>query len=91
MRIEYLLISAAITLVALLMLIITIHSYRIYRNRRLLFVISAFLFFFARGIVLSVGVFFPPFEVFATSYYTWLLDIVILILLYGAAMQRRDA
>ena len=88
MEMEYIIISAAITIVSILLLMISIHSYRIYRNKKLLFVLFVFLFFMIRGIILSLGVLYEPFEPFVSSYYTWLIDLVILTLLYGAALKR---
>ena len=38
MEIEYIFISAAITIVSLILLIVSIHSYRIYKNPKLPFV-----------------------------------------------------
>ena len=85
---SYIIISAAITIVALILLIVSIHSYRIYKNPKLPFVILVFLFFLARGALLSLGLFYEPFTPIATSYYMWIVDLIILTLLYIAAIKR---
>ena len=88
MEIEYIIISAAISINALVLLITTLISYKKYQNTKLIFVIIVFLFFFLRGVLLSLGLFFEPLAFFISSHYTWLIDIVILNLLYLAALKR---
>jgi hypothetical protein len=88
MEMEYIILSAAITLVSLILIIVTLHSYRISGNKKLLFVLMVFLFFFIRGAFLSIGLFYEPLAWIATSYYTWAIDLVILTLIYIAALQR---
>jgi hypothetical protein len=84
----YIIISAAITIVSLILLIVSIHSYRITSNSKLYFVILVFIFFLARGIFLSIGLFYEPLTSIATGYYMWIVDLIILTLLYLAAIKR---
>ena len=88
MDIIYIIISAAITICALFLLITSILSYIKYKNVKLPFIILVFLFFLIRGLLLSLSLFYEPFEFFASSYYTWLIDLIILNLLYLAALKR---
>ena len=87
-EIEYIVISAAISICSLVLFLSAILSYRKYRNQKLPFVILVFLFFLVRGVMLSVSLFYTPLAPFASSYYTWLIDLVILNLLYLAALKR---
>jgi len=88
MEIEYIVIGAAISINSLVLLITSLLSYRKYKNKKLIFVIIAFFFFFIRGILLSLGLFYEPFAPIISSHYTWLIDVIILNLLYLAALKR---
>jgi len=88
MEIEYIFIGAAITIVSLILLLISFYSYNIYRNTKLLFVILVFIFFLIRGLILSIGLFYEPLWPVVTSYYVWIFDLLILTMLYMAALKR---
>jgi hypothetical protein len=88
MDVGYLILSGAITIVSFILLAVSLHSYRLFGNKKLLFVVSVFLFFFIKGIVLTVGVFFDAVITVMTSYYIWAIDLVILTLLYLSALKR---
>jgi hypothetical protein len=88
MESEYVIISGAITIVALILLSISIVSYKRYRNKKLLFVITVFLFFLIRGVLLSIGSLYDPLGPIASSHYMWIFDLIILTMLYLAAFQR---
>ena len=88
MEIEYIIIGAAISISSLILLITSILSYKKYKNTKLLFIIVVFLFFLIRGVLLSLSIFYEPLKPIATSYYTWLIDLIILNLLYLAALKR---
>ena len=88
MEIEYIFIGAAISICSLVLLITSILSYKKYKNKKLLFIIAVFLFFLIRGVLLSFALFYKPLEPFVSSYYTWLIDLIILNLLYLAALKR---
>ena len=87
-NIEYVIISAAISICSLVLLATTLISYRKSNNKKLIFVTLAFLFFLIRGLLLSFSLFYDPLAPFVSSYYTWLIDLVILNLLYLAALKR---
>jgi len=88
MEIEYIIIGAAISINSLVLLITSLLSYRRYKNTKLIFVIAVFLFFLIRGVLLSLGLFYEPLASIISSYYTWLIDVIILNLLYLAALKR---
>ena len=88
MEIVYLSLSAAITLVSLVLLLVSIQSYRSFKNTKLPFVIAVFLFFLIRGILLSISLLYEPLQPVAISYYMWTFDLVILTLLYLASLKR---
>ena len=88
MGIEFVVIGAAISINALVLLVTSVLSYLQYKNKKLLFVIAVFLFFLIRGILLSISLFNDAFEPLATSIYPWVVDVVILNLLYVAALKR---
>ena len=87
-EIAYIIIGAAISINALVLFVTSLLSYRKHKNKKLLFVIVAFFFFLVRGILLSGGLFFEPLRPIVTSYYTWLIDVIILNALYFAALKR---
>jgi hypothetical protein len=88
MDVGYLILSGAITIVSLILLVVSFHSYRLFGNKKLLFVVSVFLFFFIKGLLLTVGLFSNTVLTVMTSYYIWGVDLVILTLLYLSALKR---
>ncbi|MFH1101831.1 MAG: hypothetical protein V1726_07335 [Methanobacteriota archaeon] len=84
----YIIVSAAITIVACILCIVSLHSYRIYRNAKLLFVLLVFVFFLTKGILLSLSLFYHQFTDISSSYYFLMTDLIILTLLYLAAFKR---
>ncbi|MFH1101991.1 MAG: hypothetical protein V1726_08175 [Methanobacteriota archaeon] len=88
MDVGYIIMGAAISINALVLLLTSFQSYRKYHNVKLVFIILVFLFFFIRGVFLSLSVFYEPFAPVATSYYPWVIDMLILNLLYVAALKK---
>ncbi len=88
MELEYIVISAAISINSLILLIASLLSFRKYKNKKLLFVIIAFLFFFIRGVLLSISLFYEPLSIIKSGYYIWIIDIIILNTLYLASLKR---
>jgi hypothetical protein len=84
----YLILSGLITAVSFILLLVSIHSYRVFGNKKMLFVIGVFCFFFIKGLLLSIGGFYYSFQTIMTSYYVWGIDLVILTLLYASALKR---
>ena len=88
MDIIYVIIGAAITIIALVLFVSSVISYRRYKNKKLPFVILAFLFFLIRCLMLSISLFYEPLTEFTSSYYPWVIDLIVLNLLYLAAIKR---
>ena len=84
----FVVIGAAISINALVLFVSSFLSYRKYHNVKLVFIIAVFFFFLFRGIFLSLSVFYDLFTPFTSSYYPWIIDIVILNLLYVAALKK---
>ena len=82
--VEKVLLFSIITILSLVLLGITFLSYRRYKNKKLLYVCMVFLFLFLRGILLSLSLFMTSLEVFLANGYFWVVDVVVLVLLYGA-------
>lgn len=88
MEIEGIIIGAAISINALILVVTSLMSYRKYKNVKLLFIFVAFLFFLIRGVLFSIGIFYEPFQFFTTTYYLLVFDVIILNILYFSALKR---
>jgi len=88
MEIEGLIINAGITVFSLGLLLVSILSYRKYRNNKLLFVSLVFLVFFIKGVMLSLGLFSQQLTEIISNPYFGLLDLIILVLLFIATLKR---
>lgn len=88
MDVEGIIIGAAISINALILVVTSLLSYKKYGNVKLLFIFTAFMFFLIRGILFSLGLFYEFFEVFTTTYYLLIFDILILNVLYFSALKR---
>ena len=86
MEIVGVLLSAGITMFSLGLLIISIISYLKYRNKKLLLVSIAFLFFLLKGIVLTSYVFFEEFTLFI--FFFSVMDLIILVVLFISTLKR---
>ncbi len=89
MEIQSIIISAFVTIFSVGLLVVSIASYRKYKNLKLLFVSLVFFIFLIKGILLSLGLFYEEIEVLTnTSTYIGLFDLVILIMLFLATLKR---
>ena len=88
MEIQAIVIYAFITIFSLGLLLVSLASYRRYKNIKLLFVTIVFLVFFVKGVLLSIGLFYEEIEGFVTDIYGGLFDLTILILLFIATLRR---
>jgi hypothetical protein len=81
-------IDAGITIFALGLFLISLMSYRKYKNGKLLIISSVFFIFLIKGLLLSFSLFFSEFsEIFSSPLYG-LFDLVILFLLFIATLKR---
>jgi hypothetical protein len=88
MEIWNIILHAAITVLSLGMFLVSLMSYRRYKNLKLGFVSLAFLFFFIKGLFQSLGLFYDELTVMHTSIYLGVFDLIILIFLYIATVKR---
>ena len=88
MEIESIIINACITIFSLGLLIVSLMSYRKYKNAKLLFVSIVFLVFFVKGIVFSLSLFSVQFGDIASNPYIGLFDLTVLVLLFMATLKR---
>jgi hypothetical protein len=80
--------DAGITIFALGLLLVSLFSYRKYKNSKLLFVSFVFLIFFVKGIILSVNLFNSQSADIISSPYFGLFDLIIIVLLFVATLKR---
>ena len=88
MEIESIIINACITIFSLGLLIVSLLSYRKYKNAKLLFVSIVFFVFFVKGIVFSLSLFTVQLGDIASNPYIGLFDFAILVLLFMATLKR---
>lgn len=83
-----LIISGIIIVFSLGLTVISILSYKKYRNPKLLFVSIVFILFFIKGIISVLSIFteiVPKYDMFT---YSGFIDLAVLILLYLATLKR---
>ncbi len=81
-------IDAGITIFALGLFIVSLMSYKKYKNGKLLFISIVFLIFLIKGILLSLSLFYSQFAENLSSSYYGLFDLIILFLLFIATLKR---
>ena len=81
-------ISAFITIFSTGLFIVSITSYRKYKNVILLVVSIVFIVFLIKGILLSIALFYEDFELLTTYLSYGLFDLIILSLLFVATLKR---
>ena len=81
-------VAAWVTVVAFVLFIISVLAFRKKRSGRIAMVCIAFLLFFIQGVILTYELFSPVFAlpVFFTA--VGLIDIAILLLIFGATLKR---
>ena len=90
MEIESIVISASVTIFSLGLLLISLISYKKHKNPKLLFISFVFVVLLVKGIVLSIGLFYPESSInfILLDKYSGLFDLIILILLFIATLKR---
>jgi hypothetical protein len=79
--------SAGITLCALVLCYISIASYRKHKTNRLLYVSIVFFVFLIKGILMSLSIFIDEFAFFTYNIYFAALDFFMLIILFIAILK----
>ncbi len=83
-----LIISGIIIVFSLGLAVISILSYKKYRNQKLLFVFIVFILFLIKGSISVLSIFMeiiPEYDMFT---YSGIIDLAVLILLYLATLKR---
>ncbi len=80
--------NASITVISLGMFIVSVLSYRKFKNMKLLFVSLAFFVFFLKGLIESLSLFTKEIAVIDSSVTLKLFDLCILMLLFVATLKR---
>lgn len=88
MEIALIIVYACITIFSFGLCIVSFLSFYKFKNLKLIFVCLAFLVFFIKGILQSLGLFVEEFAIIPASFYLGLLDLIILILLFLATLKR---
>jgi hypothetical protein len=88
MQPESIIISACITIFALGLFIVSLLSYRKHKNPKLIFVSLVFFVFLVRGILFSLSMFNQQIADILSMPYSWLVDLIILVLLFMATLKR---
>ncbi len=88
MDVQSIVISSFITIFSLGLLIVSLASYKKYKNVKLAFISLVFVVFLIKGIILSYELFFGEIEFFNTVINREVFDLVILILLFVATLKR---
>lgn len=89
--VEQIILSACVTIFSLGLLVVSLASYRRYRNGKLLVVSTVFFVFLVKGVLMSLSLFsseFSMFNILVSGSYSGLLDLVILVLLFVATLKR---
>ena len=78
---------AWMTVFSLTLLVISVLSYIRTRNHRIALVSLAFLLFSAKGVALSIGLYWPSVLAVATDLPSLLFDVLILLILFVATLR----
>lgn len=91
MEIEEIIISSSITIFSLGLLVVSLLSYKKFKNIKLLFISLVFVVLLIKGILFSLTLFFQELSSindFLFSIYGGLFDLILLILLFIATLKR---
>ena len=80
--------AASITVTSLILLILSLFTYRKYRNFKLIFICSILALFLIKGIIFTLVVFNFNINFLDSLRNLWMFDLIILILLYLASLKR---
>jgi len=85
---ESIIIYAFITIFSFGLFSVSILSYKKSKNRKLIFVSTVFLLFFIKGIILSLSLFLPDFNIYITIPILAIFDLLVLFLLFIATLKK---
>ena len=88
MEIQDIIINSFITMFSLGLLVISLATYKNYKNPKLLFITAVFVVFSIKAIIISLGLFHETVIPLIASSYFRLFDLIILLLLFIAVLKR---
>jgi len=91
MEIHEIIISSSVTIFSLGLLLVSLLSYKKFKNPKLLFISIVFIILLIKGVLFSINLFYPEILFIDTllfSIYSGLFDLTILILLFIATLKR---
>ena len=91
MEIQEIIISSSVTIFSLGLLLVSLLSYKKFKNQKLFFISLVFIILLIKGILFSLSLFYPEILFIDTvlfSIYSGLFDLTILILLFMATLKR---
>lgn len=88
MLVENIILSAGVTVLSLGLLIVSLASYRKYKNMKLLFISLVFVIFVVKGMLLSFNLLAEDLLNLSLDPRLVVFDVVILLLLYIALLKR---
>ena len=91
MEIQEIIISSSVTIFSLGLLLVSLLSYKKFKNLKLFFISLVFIVLLIKGIFFSLSLFYPELVFIDTalfSIYSGLFDLTILILLFIATLKR---
>jgi len=88
MLIQDILINSFVTMFSLSLLIISLISYHKHKKPKLILLAFVFIIFSIKSILFSLSLFYTDFSVLTSDSYFRLFDLVILLLLFMAALKR---
>jgi len=91
MEIHEIIISSSVTIFSLGLLLVSLLSYKKFKNPKLLFISIVFIILLIKGVLFSLNLFYPEILFIDTllfSIYSGLFDLTILILLFIATLKR---
>jgi hypothetical protein len=88
MEVINIVLNAFVTIFSIGLFVVSILSYKKYKNFKLLFVSSAFFVFFIKGLLQSINLFYEEIAIVSSNIYAILFDLIIIILLFVATLKR---
>jgi hypothetical protein len=87
MGFEEAVVFSVMTVLSVVLLAVSVMSFVKYRSSRMLLISVMLGLFFVQSVLLSLGLFVPGIGVFTGSVYIWVFEVVILCVLYVAAVK----
>jgi len=87
MEVGIIFINACITILSLAIVLLSFGSYRKYKKQKLMLITSAFCIFLAKGLLLSLGMFYSDLRVVIAHPYFGVFDVFILAFIFISTIK----